>query len=364
MASDGNSYNGLPANPGYSYSYEQQTNKPVDGTNSFARLLSPFTIRFVLPELIGAKSGVDVNLIGRASRSNNDSNSASNQVRESFGLPSVNSGSSQLVSVRAEYSAGQALSNKSSLTTRAVVTDAATLSDIKYQIEKLLSVPPLTLLVNPNNMVVSYSSVQNFSDLTRAGYVFQRWGEEQISISFSGTTGAFTAGSNVASSLSASSVGPNGVQFASKRDSAAFQNFVSLYQIYRHNGYIYDTLGKTQAMLMVGSVAIDYDQFTYVGNIENFKYGYETDSPNMIKWEMEFKVGRMYDHSSSPVVVLPQSGTSTSPGSPTLQELTTEISRNPTRNSIESAGGYLEVSGTRQISQTPIQALTPSGLVR
>ena len=362
MTNNDGSYNGLPTNPGYSYSYEQQNNRPVDGSNSLTRLLSPFTMRFVLPELVGVDPGVDVNLIGRASKQNKDNNATANQVRESFGLPRVDSGSSQLSSVRAEYSAGRALSNKSSLTTRAVVVDAATLSDIRYQVEKLLSVPPLTLLVNPNNMVTSYSSVQNFSDLTRGGYIFQRWGEEQISISFSGTTGAFTAGSNVVSSLSPTSVGPNGVQFASKRDSAAFQNFVSLYQMYRHNGYIYDTLGNTQAMLMVGAVAIDYDQFTYVGHIENFSYGYDTESPHMIKWEMSFKVGRMYDHSSSPVVVLPQSGVSTSPGSPTLQELSNEIARTPTRNSL--ANGFIGVSGTEQFSQTPIQALTPTGLVR
>lgn len=359
MPDNASDYDGLIAGPGYSYTYEQQVGKPVDGSVSLPRLLSPFTIRFVLPELVGEEGGVDVNLIGRASQSPEENNALANQARDRFGLPTVVSGSSQLTSIRAEYSAGQFLTNKSSKTTRAVLADSATLSDIRYQIEKLLSVPPLTLLVNPNSMSVAYSAVQNYSDLTRNGYVFQRWGEEQPSINFSGSTGAFTAGSNVVSNFSTESVGPNGVQFASKRDSAAFQNFSSLYQIYRHNGYIYDSLGKTNAMLMVGAIAIDYDQNTYVGHIESFSYSYEEDSPHRIQWEMDFKVSRMYDHANAPVVVLPETSPSLSAGSPSLQQLAREISKTPTQSSLK---GGVEISGTEQYAQTPLQALVPKGV--
>lgn len=356
-------YDGIMLGPDYSYSYEQQPGKPVDGSVSLPRKLSPFTIRFVLPELVGENTGVDVNLIGRAANSAEANNEFANQARDRFGIPRVTSGSNQLTALRAEYSAGQLLTNKSAITTRSVMTDSATLADIRYQVERLLTVPPLTLLVNPNNMQVSYSPVQNHSDLTRKGYVFQRWGEEQPSISFSGSTGAFTAGSNVISSLSPQSAGPNGVQFASKRDSAAFQNFVSLYQIYRSNGYIYDSLGESNAMLMVGAIAIDYDQFTYVGHIESFSYAYQAESPHRIEWSMDFKVSKMYDHATSPVVVLPQASPSASAGSPSIGELAREMSRTPTRgNSV--ASGYAQVSGTEQYAQTPLQALTPSGLVR
>jgi hypothetical protein len=356
-------YDGIMLGPDYSYTYEQQSGKPVDGTVSLPRKLSPFTIRFVLPELIGDETGVDVNLIGRAANSAEENNRLANQARERFGIASVTPGSSQLTSLRAEYTAGQFLTNKSSLTTRSVIVDAATLADIRYQVERLLTVPPLTLLVNPNNMQVSYSPVQNHSDLTRKGFVFQRWGEEQPSISFSGSTGAFTAGSNVVSSLSPQSVSPNGVQFASKRDSAAFQNFATLYQIYRSNGYIYDSLGESNAMLMVGAIAIDYDQFTYVGHIESFTYAYQAESPHRIEWNMDFKVSKTYDHATAPVVVLPEASPSSSAGSPSIEELAREISRTPTRGS-SVAGGFVQVSGTEQYAQTPLQALTPSGLVR
>ena len=365
MADIASLYDGLFSSPGYEYTYEQQTGKPVDGTRKLPRLLSPFTIRIVLPEMLGESTGVDVNLIGRASQSAEENNSMANQARAAFGLPSVDGGENQLVQIRAEYSAGQYLAGNSSLTERAALVDATTLADIKYQVERALTIPPLTLLINPTEMAVSYASIQNFSDLTRKGYVFQRWGEEQVSISFSGTTGAFVAGSNNVQSFSPQTNSPNGVQFASKRDSAAFQNFVSLYQVYRNAGYIYDSIGGSAAQLAVGAVAIDYDQMTYVGHIESFNYGYSTDSPHSIQWDMEFKVDKMYDHAESPVVVLPESSPSVSTGSYTLEEAAREISRTPQQSSIGATGEVfgINVTGIQQYAETPLQALVPTGLV-
>jgi len=365
MADIASLYDGLFASPGYEYTYEQQTGKPVDGTRKLPRLLSPFTIRVVLPEMLGESTGVDVNLIGRAAQSAEENNSMANQARAAFGLPSVSGGENQLVEVRSAYSAGQFLTGNSSLTERAVVVDATTLADIKYQVERALTIPPLTLLVNPTEMAVTYASIQNFSDLTRKGYVFQRWGEEQVSISFSGTTGAFVAGSNSVQSFSPQTNSPNGVQFASKRDSAAFQNFVSLYQIYRNSGYIYDSIGGSAAQLAVGAIAIDYDQMTYVGHIESFSYGYAADSPHRIQWDMEFKVDKMYDHAESPVVVLPENSPSVSSGSITLEEAAREISRTPQQSSIGATGEVfgINVTGTQQYAETPLQALVPTGLV-
>lgn len=365
MADIASLYDGLFTSPGYEYTYEQQTGKPVDGTRKLPRLLSPFTIRIVLPEMLGESTGVDVNLIGRASQSAEENNSMANQARAAFGLPSVEGGENQLVQIRAAYSAGQYLTGSSSLTERAVLVDATTLADIKYQVERALTIPPLTLLINPTDMSVTYASIQNFSDLTRKGYVFQRWGEEQMSISFSGTTGAFVAGSSSVQNFAPQTNSPNGVQFASKRDSAAFQNFVSLYQIYKNAGYIYDSIGGSSAQLAVGAVAIDYDQMTYVGHIESFAYGYSTDNPNSIQWDMEFKVDKIYDHAESPVVVLPESSPSVSTGSYTLEEAAREISRTPQQSSMGATGEVfgINVTGLQQYAETPLQALVPSGLV-
>jgi hypothetical protein len=132
-------------------------------------------------------------------------------------------------------------------------------------------------------------------------------------MSINGSTGAFIAGAADSANVSAESAqfsgetaSVSGVQFASKRDSAAWQNLMALYTFYRNNGYIYDTVGESEAHLFIGAVAIDYDQWTYVGHFESFSYSYDEGTPNRIEWSAEFVVSRMYDWASSPSVVLPQ----------------------------------------------------------
>ncbi len=365
MASKGqvaDTYGGLSSGPRLSYTYEVQTGVPVDGTNSSLRNYSPFVMRLVVPTLVGVDSGVDVNLIGKAGSSTEDSNAAANQIRTSYGIPTVTSSSYQTPRIQAEYSAGASLSRTFSQIERAALVDSTTLSDIRNQIDWMLKVPPLTLLVNPNSMSVSYSSVQSFSDRSRKGFIFKRWGEEQVNISFSGSTGGFMAGSNVYNFSKTETDTPTGMQFASKRNSAAFQNFMNLYQVYRNNGYVRDTVNKSEAHLMVGAVAIDYDQMTYVGHIVSFDYSYKAETPHRLEWNMEFKVSRMYDGADSPVVVLPQYTPTPSQGSSTIREWTEALSNTPNQGT--TANGWLSVTGTSQYAEAPIESFTPTGLIR
>jgi hypothetical protein len=113
---------------------------------------------------------------------------------------------------------------------------------------------------------------------------------------------------------------------------------------------------------MIGAIAIDYDQMTYVGTIMSFDYEYKAESPHRLEWNMEFKVSRMYDNSESPVVVLPQYTPTPSSGGVTASEWAEITSNTPQQGNI--AGGWVNVSGTSQYAETPIEALTPTGLVR
>jgi hypothetical protein len=131
---------------------------------------------------------------------------------------------------------------------------------------------------------------------------------------------------------------PTGVQFASKRDSAAYQNFTSLFHFYLNNGYIFDQVGGSEAHLMIGAVAIDYDQMTYVGHIESFEYSYQQDQPHRIEWSMEFIVDQQYDHAEAPVVVLPESSPTPAPGSLTAAELAKEMAATPQKADLELVG--------------------------
>lgn len=171
--------------------------------------------------------------------------------------------------------------------------------DALAQLEAILDTPPLTLLINPNSFQISYTNVQQFSQRTRYGYIFQRWGEEKPKITFSGTIGAYMAGQNpnTAETSDGQTFSPSGVQFASRRDSASFQNLLNLLAIFKHNGYIYDRLGNSNAHLFVGGIAIDYDNWTYIGNFDSFNWGEEETKPNGgISFDVEFVVTQMYDN--------------------------------------------------------------------
>lgn len=392
---------GLPVGPTLGYSFETQEGQPYDGSNRMARKLSPFTIRLVPPAaVLPQDTDIDVNLIGRASQGVKENTRLGNELRSALNIPSIANtfqAENTLRDLTANLSAGRVLTSMVGTEQRSVLADNVTVADIKYQVERMLQTPPLTLFINPTDMSIAYTSVQQYTQRTRHGYVFERWGEQQPVISISGSTGAWCAGIDPGAAMGFPSLDgqndtPTGVQFASKRNSAAFQQFMTLYHFYRNNGYIYDTVDPSEAHLFIGAVAIDYDQMTYVGNINSFEYSYDSESQHRILWSMEFTVGRMYDHAEAPIVVLPESSPAVTPGSFSSAELAQMMAGTPSQTDItgydpEEHGiglSLLGLSGTQQFtgdedffrrgreaepgdpdSTTPVEALgaffTPTG---
>lgn len=355
-------YAGLSTGKTLMYSFDTQDAIPVDATSAMARNLSPFTLRLVLPDIyqtvaLGVPAG-SVNTISRGGAEIQTLNTYADGVQQQYGLLTVTKSSAGTApkgvpsTTQQAYAAGKALIQANGVNRRmSILSDEDTARDIKYQIEKIQKAPPLTLLVNPNNMSTSYATVQKFSDKTRFGYLFERFGEEQVKITFSGSTGAFIAGEN--SRAAASSIGesttPTGVQFASRLNSAAYQNFVALYQFYRNNGYLYDTMGGTGANLAIGAVAIDYDQFTYIGHIESFGYGFKAENPHRMDWDMEFVAGRMYDRAGQISYVGPVR-------TPYPNPLTGRVGGSATQGPAY-ANASSDVTSSAQFSQTPFQSL-------
>lgn len=336
-------YDGLGIGPRHEYSFETQTGVPIDGGNALLRKMAPFTLRLLPPEelLVAAallEQGIDLHSAAGAGRSAAESsavfaaqarsvdliNAAAQGVDQnklatelSNALAQVSAVSAETTALQSFISEGQFFGGQDYAVT---LSDAYAAADIALQLKKILEAPPLTLLVNPNNMAISYMNVQGYATRTRDGYLFERWGEDQATISFSGSTGAFIAGvanapgtNPTLPQASGKTTSPSGVQFASKRDSASWQNLMSLFQFYKSNGYIYDTLKGSEAHYFAGAVAIDYDQWTYVGHIESFNYSYDSTKPHHIDWSMEFKVDRMYDNAEQTTVVLPQTAPTESP---------------------------------------------------
>jgi hypothetical protein len=345
-------YNGLSTGRSILYSFEEQSGVPVDGSYAIARNLSPFTLRLVLPDswkdLERSSNARDVSLLGRAALTVEQQNSQAQSNQSNYRKTPVATSTVGVASqgqpgaLEQFYTSGADLINASGFATRnPVLSDANTARDISSQLAKMRSVPPLTLLVNPSTFTRTYTTVQKFTDRSRFGFIFDRWGEGQVTASISGSTGAFIAGAGVIPDT------PTGVQYASKRNSAAFQNFLSLYHFYRNNGYIYDTVNRTEAHLAVGAIAIDYDQFTYVGHIESFTYTYDSTKPHNIDWSMEFTIDRLYDLSGQPLAVTQLSNPNGVPAqTQTPAPIPSDVSQSQTR--------YQE---SRIYAQTPFTAL-------
>jgi hypothetical protein len=323
-----NRYDGIPVGPRFAYLFETQEGLPIDGTNSLLRDLSPFTLRLIPPDALleasaTSESGVaneaaTVDLI-QAAALGSSTGGVADQVATALStvLVTGSTAESTLGELERFVATGQFFT-QSSAAFVSTLADAFTAADIALQIQRILNAEPLTLLVNPSDMSVSYTKIQSYQSRTRFGYVFEAWGEDQPTISFSGMTAGFVAGavdvanpSGAQVSGEASSV--TGYQEAARRDSAAWQNFMALYHFYRNNGYIFDTIGGSEAHLFIGSVAIDFDQWTYVGHIESFSYRFEEGSPHKVSFDLEFKVSRMYDRAVSSAVVLPQTAPTVSP---------------------------------------------------
>lgn len=273
--------------------YIKQSSTPIDGSDSYLRSLSPFKIRFISPSVFDQISNFEHN-----SREYNIK--LYDRSISKFGFYD------NLLKRRDEdisYVVGETKNNPDRFNNyisrgRKVTKDNAdpafverlSVSDSVYQLQTMRETPPLILLINPTSFSVNYEKVQQYTQRVRSGYTFQSWGENQPNLSISGSIGAYMAAGGKGSNST------TGVQFASKRDSASYQNFMNLMLFYRNNGYVYDNVGGTAAPIFVGSIAIEYDQWVYIGNFNSMNWGYESEQQNGgMVFDMEFTAHTVYD---------------------------------------------------------------------
>lgn len=187
---------------------------------------------------------------------------------------------------------------------QAAVSDLTQALDVIVQLNRVLDTPPLTLLVNPETLQIQYAKKQTYQDRNRFNYIFQSWGEEQVRLSVTGKSAGFVVGSGNLIEFSDAGLGADetssvsGYQYASKWDSAAWQNLMGLFSFYRNNGYIYDTGGRprSEAHLFIGNIEITYDQWVYVGQFENFRYSYtEGKQHGAVEFSFDFTASFMFD---------------------------------------------------------------------
>lgn len=187
------------------------------------------------------------------------------------------------------------------------IADLYTAVDQARQLSAIYNTPPLVLLINPTTLAMAYTKIQQYSEKTRQGFVFQAWGEEQPKLSITARCGAFVTGER-------------GVQFASRRDSKAWQNLMNAFHLFRNAGYIHDTVGKSLAHLMIGALSIRYDGWVYYGHMESFNFTQDDEHMHGgVEFSIEFTVSAMVDTGQQTFGVSPMKSPIPSPSDPRYQ---------------------------------------------
>ena len=115
----------------------------------------------------------------------------------------------------------------------------------------------------------------------------EHWGENQDKLEASGKIAAFQA-----IDTTTDATGP-GLTRTARQYSLSYQNFLSLYQIYRNNAGIYipDPVDLTKTNLSVlGSVYIYFDYTMYVGSFDNFTISENDQEPYTLEYSFTFSV--------------------------------------------------------------------------
>tara|TARA_A100001388_G_scaffold277262_2_gene267684 strand:+ start:1246 stop:2280 length:1035 start_codon:yes stop_codon:yes gene_type:complete len=159
------------------------------------------------------------------------------------------------------------------------VTDRDQIRSIMEQHRRMLELPPIVFAINPNSIQFNYTDRQGYADVTRYGFIFHRWGEEQTEITINCTIGAFIAGRDKLEvpDFDGNIQGISGLQYVSRRDSLAFRNLTSILALYRNSATLVDLLGRSRAYHAVGTQCIHYDGQTWEGRLKSMEFSLNDD---------------------------------------------------------------------------------------
>jgi len=257
---------------------------PVDTSDSVARSYSPFVLYIEPPDIIFPK------IIRKQSEisSTKIPPFASPLRNRAYLATNVNSLNGASISSNAKnpiYSFNSQVTENN--TSQAGLTDRLMALDIIDQFKQLKDLPPLTFLTNPQSLGLTFTKVQQYSERTRFGYVFQAWGEDLPDLDIQCKSGAFIAYGDPSKTAT-------GLQFASMRDSASFRQILAILAMYRNGASIRDRVGRSEMIHEVGRFVIEYDGTRYKGSLESFEYGYdETQMLGGMDFSFKMKVHEM-----------------------------------------------------------------------
>ena len=183
-------------------------------------------------------------------------------------------------------------------------------------LDTMRNTPPLRMLVNPQSFKTSSEKICSDGNRSRSQPIIEHWGEQQDKLEASGKIAGFYAAdmvgnadvSNRGSSGTSTHPYPDtvgtypGLTRSARQFSKSWQNFLSLYMIYRSNGglFLEDFYEASQSkdpdnftdttLSVVGSVYIYYDNILYIGSFDTFSITEDDTAPYTVEYNFAFTV--------------------------------------------------------------------------
>lgn len=172
-------------------------------------------------------------------------------------------------------------------------------------LETMKNTPPLRMLVNPQSFKISSEKIVSDGNWTRNGPVIEHWGEQQDKMEFSGKIAAFMALDAVAPNADDKYEGGGpGLTRMARHYSDSYQNFMSLWLLYRNNAGLYlnglEGSADIARLSMLGSIYVYYDGIMYFGSFDNFNITESDTAPHTLEYNIQFTVRASFLLDQSP----------------------------------------------------------------
>ena len=158
---------------------------------------------------------------------------------------------------------------------------------IALALQNIRDTPPLRMLVNPRSFSVKSEKIVSDGNWGRNGPIIEFWGDNQDKLSGSGAVAGFYA---IDRQLGH---GP-GLTRHARNFSQGYQNFQSLFLLYRNNAglYLEDNSGPSTRLNlhMLGSIYIYYDEVLYIGSFDSLNVTEEDTKPFTMDYSFDFTV--------------------------------------------------------------------------
>ena len=171
----------------------------------------------------------------------------------------------------------------------------AEIKETQQQLEIMKNTPPLRMLVNPTSFKVSAEKIVSDSNWTRNGAIIEHWGDSQDKIAGSGKIAGFY-------SIDQQDASNPGLARTTRNYSMSYQNFLSLWLLYRSNAGILLSNGAqvgtpdyANFLSVLGSIYIYYDGILYLGSFDSFNVSESDTAPFTLEYDFAFTVRAWFE---------------------------------------------------------------------